>query len=244
MFGYVKVGAAVPQLQLADCVYNKNEICKLAQEAAAKKVQVLTFPELSLTGYTCADLFFQAPLLKAAEAAIAELAEETKHLDLFLLVGAPVPVDNQIFNCGIALYHGKLLGIVPKTHIPNYGEFYEERWFASADDLITEEITYAGQQVPIGADLIFAAEGIPSLQIGVEICEDLWVPIPPSSYQSLYGATLLLNLSASNELASKPIYRHQLVSQQSARTLSAYVYASAGIGESTQDAVFSGHSMI
>lgn len=244
MFGYVKVGAAVPQLKLADCIYNKNEICRLAQEAAAKKVQVLTFPELSLTGYTCADLFFQAPLLKAAEAAIAALAEETKHLDLFLLVGAPVPVDNQTFNCGIALYRGKLLGIVPKTHIPNYGEFYEERWFASADDLLTEEITYAGQQVPIGADLIFTAEGIPSLQIGVEICEDLWVPIPPSSYQSLYGATLLLNLSASNELASKPVYRHQLVSQQSARTLSAYVYASAGIGESTQDAVFSGHSMI
>ena len=149
-----------------------------------------------------------------------------------------------MFNCAVALYKGKLLGIVPKTHIPNYSEFYEERWFASADDLLTEEITYAGQNVPIGADLIFAAADFPALKIGVEICEDLWVPIPPSSYLSLYGATLLLNLSASNELASKPGYRRQLVSQQSARCLSAYVYTSAGTGESTQDAVFSGHSMI
>ena len=153
-------------------------------------------------------------------------------------------MDNQNFNCAAALYKGRLLGIVPKTHIPNYSEFYEERWFSSADDMVAEEITYAGQAVPIGNDLIFAATGIPELKIGVEICEDLWVPIPPSSYLSLYGATLMLNLSASNELASKPGYRHQLVAQQSSRCLAAYVYASAGIGESTQDAVFSGHSMI
>ena len=199
---------------------------------------------MAVTGYTCADLFFQAPLLKAAEKAVQEIAEATKELDLFLLIGAPIAVDNQNFNCAVAIYKGRLLGIVPKTHIPNYSEFYEERWFASADDLLAEEISYAGQNVPIGADLIFAAEGIPELKIGAEICEDLWVPIPPSSYLSLYGATLILNLSASNELASKPGYRQQLVSQQSARTLSAYVYTSAGIGESTQDAVFSGHSMI
>ena len=244
MYGYVKVGSAVPKLRVADCVYNKEEILKLVEAAAAKQVRVLSFPELSVTGYTCADLFFQAPLLHAAEQAIQEIAEATEALNIFLLIGAPIAVDNQMFNCAVALYKGKLLGIVPKTHIPNYSEFYEERWFASADDLLTEEITYAGQNVPIGADLIFAAADFPALKIGVEICEDLWVPIPPSSYLSLYGATLLLNLSASNELASKPGYRRQLVSQQSARCLSAYVYTSAGTGESTQDAVFSGHSMI
>ena len=244
MYGYVKVGSAVPKLRVADCVYNKEEILKLVEAAAAKQVRVLSFPELSVTGYTCADLFFQTPLLHAAEQAIQEIAEATKALNIFLLIGAPIAVDNQMFNCAVALYRGKLLGIVPKTHIPNYSEFYEERWFASADDLLTEEITYAGQNVPIGADLIFAAADFPALKIGVEICEDLWVPIPPSSYLSLYGATLLLNLSASNELASKPGYRRQLVSQQSARCLSAYVYTSAGTGESTQDAVFSGHSMI
>ena len=244
MYGYVKVGSAVPKLRVADCVYNKEEILKLVEAAAAKQVRVLSFPELSVTGYTCADLFFQTPLLHAAEQAIQEIAEATKALNIFLLIGAPIAVDNQMFNCAVALYKGKLLGIVPKTHIPNYSEFYEERWFASADDLLTEEITYAGQNVPIGADLIFAAADFPALKIGVEICEDLWVPIPPSSYLSLYGATLLLNLSASNELASKPGYRRQLVSQQSARCLSAYVYTSAGTGESTQDAVFSGHSMI
>ena len=244
MYGYVKVGSAVPKLRVADCVYNKEEILKLVEAAAAKQVRVLSFPELSVTGYTCADLFFQTPLLHAAEQTIQEIAEATKALNIFLLIGAPIAVDNQMFNCAVALYRGKLLGIVPKTHIPNYSEFYEERWFASADDLLTEEITYAGQNVPIGADLIFAAADFPALKIGVEICEDLWVPIPPSSYLSLYGATLLLNLSASNELASKPGYRRQLVSQQSARCLSAYVYTSAGTGESTQDAVFSGHSMI
>ena len=204
MYGYVKVGSAVPKLRVADCVYNKEEILKLVEAAAAKQVRVLSFPELSVTGYTCADLFFQTPLLHAAEQAIQEIAEATEALNIFLLIGAPIAVDNQMFNCAVALYKGKLLGIVPKTHIPNYSEFYEERWFASADDLLTEEITYAGQNVPIGADLIFAAADFPALKIGVEICEDLWVPIPPSSYLSLYGATLLLNLSASNELASKP----------------------------------------
>ena len=244
MFGYVKVGAAVPKLKLADCIYNKEEILKIIEEAAAKKIRVLTFPELCLTGYTCADLFFQRPLLKAAEQAVAEIAEATKDLDILLTLGVPVALDSQAFNCAAVLYKGEILGLVPKTHLPNYSEFAEERWFSSADDLLVEDIVFAGQAVPIGADLLFAATGMPELKIGVEICEDLWVPIPPSSYQSLYGATLLLNLSASNELASKPFYRHQLVSQQSSRCISAYVYTSAGIGESTQDTVFSGHGMI
>jgi len=244
MFGYVKVGAAVPKLRVADCVYNKEEILKSAKDAAAKGVRVLALPELCVTGYSCADLFFQKSLLSAAETAVAEIAAETAALELLLAVGAPVPADNRIFNCAVVLYHGKILGIVPKTFIPNYSEFYEERWFAGANDLLSESICYAGQIVPIGNDILFVADGIPDLKIGMEICEDLWTPIPPSSYQSLYGATLILNLSASNELAAKPDYRRQLTAQQSSRCLSAYVYASAGIGESTQDTVFSGHSMI
>ena len=244
MYGYVKVGAAVPKLKLADCVYNKEQILEIIKEAAAKGVRVLSFPELCLTGYTCADLFLQRPLLEAAEKAVAEIAEAVKEIDMFILLGTPVALDSQAFNCAAALYKGEILGLVPKTHLPNYSEFAEERWFSSADDLLVERITYAGQDVPIGADLLFAAAGIPDLKIGVEICEDLWVPIPPSSYQALYGATLLLNLSASNDLSGKADYRKHLVTAHSSRCKAAYVYVSAGIGESTQDAVFGGHSMI
>lgn len=244
MYGFIKVGAAVPKLHLADCIANQQEIIQIIKQAQQKGVQVLTFPELALTGYTCGDLFFQLPLLSAAENAIAEIAKATQQIDMLIAIGMPVLADNQAFNCVALLHKGNILGLVPKTFIPNYSEFYEERWFASANDLLHEQITFAGQCVPIGADLLFTAKNIPFLKIGVEICEDLWVPIPPSSYQSLYGATLILNASASNELASKPTYRTQLVSQQSSRCISAYVYASSGIGESTQDAVFSGHSMI
>ena len=244
MFGYVKVGAAVPRLKLADCIYNREQIVAMAKDAAAKGVRVLTFPELCITGYTCADLFMQRPLLVAAEKAVKMIAEETKDLDLFFVIGTPVMLDSQQFNCAAAIYKGEILGLVPKTHLPNYSEFAEERWFSSADDILVERTRYAGQEVPIGSDLLFAAAGIPDLKIGIEICEDLWVPIPPSSYQALYGATLLLNLSASNELSGKANYRRQLVAAHSARCMAAYTYVSAGIGESTQDAVFGGHSMI
>ena len=169
MFGYVKVGAAVPKLRVADCVYNKEEILKSAKDAAAKGVRVLALPELCVTGYSCADLFFQKSLLSAAETAVAEIAAETAALELLLAVGAPVPADNRIFNCAVVLYHGKILGIVPKTFIPNYSEFYEERWFAGANDLLSESICYAGQIVPIGNDILFVADGIPDLKIGMEI---------------------------------------------------------------------------
>ena len=244
MFGYVKVGAAVPRLKLADCIYNKEQIVEIAKDAAAKGVRVLTFPELCMTGYTCADLFMQRPLLSAAEMAVAEIVEETKELDLFLTVGTPVVLDSQQFNCAVAIYKGEILGIVPKTHLPNYSEFSEERRFSSADDILVEHIHYAGQDVPIGSDLLFAATGIPDLKIGIEICEDLWVPIPPSSYQALYGATVLLNLSASNELSGKAEYRRRMVAQHSSACMASYVYVSSGIGETTQDAVFGGHGMI
>lgn len=244
MFGYVKVGAAVPRLRLADCIYNKEQIVAMAKDAAAKGVRVLTFPELCITGYTCADLFMQRSLLVAAEKCVKAIAEETKDLDLFFAIGAPVALDSQAFNCAVAIYKGEILGLVPKTHLPNYSEFAEERWFSSADDILVERINYAGQNVPIGSDLLFAAAGIPDLKIGIEICEDLWVPIPPSSYQALYGATLLLNLSASSETSGKAIYRRRMVAQHSASCMASYVYVSCGIGESTQDCVFGGHSMI
>lgn len=244
MFGYVKVGAAVPRLRLADCIYNKEQIVAMAKDAAAKGVRVLTFPELCITGYTCADLFMQRSLLVAAEKCVKTIAEETKDLDLFLAIGAPVALDSQAFNCAVAIYKGEILGLVPKTHLPNYSEFAEERWFSSADDILVERINYAGQNVPIGSDLLFAAAGIPDLKIGIEICEDLWVPIPPSSYQALYGATLLLNLSASSETSGKAIYRRRMVAQHSASCMASYVYVSCGIGESTQDCVFGGHSVI
>ena len=244
MFGYVKVGAAVPRLKLADCIYNKEQIVAMAKDAAAKGVRVLTFPELCITGYTCADLFMQRSLLVATEKAVKAIAAETADLDLFFVIGAPIPLDSQAFNCAVAIYKGEILGLVPKTHLPNYSEFAEERWFSSADDILVDHIRYADQEVPIGSDLLFAAAGIPDLKIGIEICEDLWVPIPPSSYQALYGATLLLNLSASNELSGKAAYRRRMVAQHSASSMASYVYVSCGIGESTQDAVFSGHSMI
>ena len=244
MFGYVKVGAAVPRLKLADCIYNKEQIVAMAKDAAAKGVRVLTFPELCITGYTCADLFMQRSLLVATEKAVKAIAAETADLDLFFVIGAPIPLDSQAFNCAVAIYKGEILGLVPKTHLPNYSEFAEERWFSSADDILVDHIRYADQEVPIGSDLLFAAAGIPDLKIGIEICEDLWVPIPPSSYQALYGATLLLNLSASNELSGKSAYRRRMVAQHSASCMASYVYVSCGIGESTQDAVFSGHSMI
>lgn len=244
MYGYVRLGAAVPKVRVADCIYNKEEIIKSIEDAYKKGVKVLTFPELAITGYTCADLFFQLPLIHAAEDAIKDIAKASASMDMVIVLGAPIVADHQTFNCAVLLHQGRILGIVPKTFIPNYNEFYEDRWFASAKDLIREEIVYAGQTVPMGADLLFHCDTMPDLKIGVEICEDLWVPVPPSSYQAVYGATVLLNLSASTEQASKPIYRKQLITQQSSRCIAAYVYASAGIGESTQDAVFSGHSMI
>lgn len=244
MYHFIKVAAAVPQVKVADCLFNQEHILKTIADAHKAQVKVLVFPELCVTAYTCADLFFQTPLILGAEKAIAAIAAATIDVDMLLAIGVPVICDNQTFNCAALLHKGRILGLVPKTLLPNYNEFYEERWFACGADLLSEEIFFAGQMVPIGADLIFAAPNIPYLKVGVEICEDLWGPIPPSSYLSMYGATLLLNLSASNELAGKPHYRRQLVSQQSSRCIAAYVYSSAGLGESTQDAVFSGHSMI
>lgn len=244
MYSFIRTAAAVPVLKVADCVYNTEEIIKLIDEASKKDVKILAFPELSITSYTCGDLFAQSTLIEYAEKSLEKIAEFSKDKDMFITVGLPVCCDNQTFNCIAGISKGKILGLIPKTNLPNYSEFYEERWFSSADDLISDEITICGQTVPIGSDILFTVENIKNLTIGIEVCEDLWSPIPPSSYQSIFGATVIINGSASNELATKHEYRRNLVAQQSSRCICGYIYSSAGTGESTQDTVFSGHSMI
>lgn len=244
MYGFIRTAAAVPKLKVADCIYNTDEILNIIEEAYKKDVKILAFPELSITSYTCADLFAQTTLIEYAEKSLERIAEFSKDKDMFITVGLPVCCDNQTFNCIAAISKGKILGLIPKTCLPNYSEFYEERWFASSADIISDEITICGQTVPIGADILFTVENIKNLTIGIEVCEDLWSPIPPSSYQSIFGATIIINGSASNELATKHEYRRNLVSQQSSRCICGYIYSSAGTGESTQDTVFSGHSMI
>lgn len=244
MYSFIRTAAAVPVLKVADCVYNTEEIIKLIDEASKKDVKILAFPELSITSYTCGDLFAQSTLIEYAEKSLEKIAEFSKDKDMFITVGLPVCCDNQTFNCIAGISNGKILGLIPKTNLPNYSEFYEERWFSSADDLISDEITICGQTVPIGSDILFTVENIKNLTIGIEVCEDLWSPIPPSSYQSIFGATVIINGSASNELATKHEYRRNLVAQQSSRCICGYIYSSAGTGESTQDTVFSGHSMI
>ncbi len=243
--GFVRAGTAVPRLKVANCDFNAQGIIDSMVQAEASKIKVLVFPELSIAGYTCGDLFHQAPLRESALAAVARILEATvSKFSGVVFVGCPLVVRDRLFNCAIVMRGGKILGVVPKTYLPNYKEFYERRWFSPAEDSEDTEITLFGQTVPFGTDLLFAASDVPGLIIGVEICEDLWVPVPPSSLQALAGATMLVNLSASNELIGKEGYRKQLVFNQSARCLAAYVYASCGTGESSTDIVFSGHCLI
>lgn len=242
--GFIRVAAAVPELKVADCQYNAikiSELTKAANEAAAR---IVVFPELSLTGYSCGDLFHQHTLLQAALKQLKGLLEATASIDTVVIVGIPIVTDNQLFNCAAVMQKGRLLGIVPKTYIPGYKEFYEERWFASGSRAICNSIQLFGLEVPFGTDLLFEAHGEYDVCFGIEICEDLWVPIPPSSYQALSGASVLFNLSASNELIGKSEYRQELVRQQSARCIAGYVYASAGVCESTTDVVYGGHALI
>ncbi len=241
MFGFVKVAAAVPNVKVADCIYNKEQIINKIEEATEKGVQILCFPELSITAYTCGDLFFQSSLLEGAKAALEEILAVTVDKDMLIAVGMPLVIEDELYNCGVMLRQGKLLGIVPKQFIPNYNEFYEKRWFALGSQLEVTEIELLGQTVPVGSDLLFE---MGEVKVGLEICEDVWTPIPPSSMLALAGANVILNLSASNEIISKRAYRQSLISQQSARLMSAYVYVSAGGEESTTDLVFSGHSII
>ena len=244
MYGFFRAGAAVPKLKVADCNYNKVQIMELINEAEKNKVKAIVFPELCLSAYTCADLFLQRTLINECEKVLSEIVEETKDKDIFIILGLPVEADSTTFNCAAVLHKGKILGAVPKTYIPNYGEFYEKRWFSSSNAVLSSEIMLCGQKVPFGANMLFRDFKRPEITFAIEICEDLWSPIPPSSYYAVKGATVIFNLSASNELAAKNEYRRSLVSGQSASAICGYVYSSSGVGESTQDLVFSGHSLI
>jgi len=243
--GFIKVAAGTPKIRVADCRCNAEQIFTLMREADRQGVRVLCLPELCLTGYTCGDLFLQPTLLKGAEEGLATILEATKNLDMVTAIGLPVrdKLDNKLYNCAAVIQKGEILGLVPKTYIPNYGEFYEGRWFASGKDLdVTVEL--CGQQVWMSPNAVFECETMPGLVIGVEICEDLWAPEPPSTALARAGATLILNLSASDEVVGKADYRRRLVTGQSARCACGYVYADAGEGESTTDLVFAGHDLI
>ncbi len=240
-YGFVKVAAAVPQVAMADCARNAERIVALAQQAARRGVELVAFPELAVTGYTCADLFLQPALLDAADEALGEIMRQTRKLPLALIVGLPLRHEDRLYNCAAVVAQGRLLGVVPKSYIPNYAEFYEARWFASGAGIEEERITAAGQEADFGTELTFAVNGA---EFGIEICEDLWVASPPSSRLALNGAKLIFNLSASPEGVGKHAYLRELVAQQSARTHTAYVYCSAGFGESSTDLVFAGNGLI
>lgn len=243
MYGFVRTAAAVPKLRVADCDYNTNEIINMINDASEKNVELCVFPELSITGYTCADLFLQTALINAAEESLCRIVEATNGKNMVVVVGLPINIGNRLYNCSTAIFEGEILGVVPKIYIPNYSEYYEKRWFKSGLEL-KGMIALCGQSVPVGTNLVFAAEGIDNFTFGIEICEDLWANIPPSCNLTLSGALIIVNTSASNELATKNEYRRSLVAGQSARCICGYIYSSSGMGESTQDMVFSGHSLI
>ncbi len=242
--GFVRLAVISPELRVADVRFNTDRIRDAIIAAATEKCGFLLFPELSLTAYTCGDLFFQPLLLEQARIALQELAAFTASDRTTIVVGAPIEQGGRLFNCAIFIACGRILGIVPKTYLPNTQEFYEERWFSSAFERTADSIDWQGERIPFGTDLLFRAAEFPDCLVGVEICEDAWTASPPSGRMAVQGATLLLNLSASPELLGKAEYRRALVQAQSARCLAAYAYASAGPGESSTDLVFSGHSLI
>lgn len=240
-YGYIRVCAGVPQVRVADVDYNRSQTESMVKDAAAAGASILVLPELGITGYTCGDLFEQPLLIESAERAVVELAAATSSLPVLFAVGCPVDKAGRRYNCAVVIYCGQILGIIPKTHIPNYGEFYERRWFESGEGCFSDSVMFGGLAVSFGTDLIFAIEGV---KVGVEICEDLWVPNPPSVALTGGGADIILNLSASDELIGKHDYLRSLISQQSARCRCVYAYASAGWGESSTDLVFAGNAII
>ena len=244
--GFVKIAAATPDLRVADCAYNASEIIKQAKQAAAKGAHLIVFPELCLTGYTCGDLFLQQTLLDGALAALETVCRETAGLNAAVVVGLPFMQQGKLFNVAAVLCGGKIEGIVPKQFIPNYSEFYEQRHFVSGAGVPFQTVSLLGQDTLFagGEPLVFQCADMPEFTLGVEICEDLWVADPPSTRLAQAGATVIVNLSASDEIIGKASYRRDLVRQQSARLLCAYLYADAGFGESTQDLVFAGHDLI
>ncbi len=242
MFGFYRVATCSPVVKVADAEFNTARILELAEKAAAHSASVVLFPELAVTAYSCGDLFHNETLLNAAEHAVSRIAEKSASLPSVFIVGAPVRRQNRLFNAAVVIQHGRLCGIVPKTNLPNYREFYEKRYFSSGYGIRNATADFAGQtEIPFGTDLIFRSES--ELVFGIEICEDMWSTVPPSSYLALNGATLILNPSASNELVGKADYRRELVRGQSARCVAAYAYVSAGVSESTMDTVCGGHSI-
>lgn len=242
--GFARVAVGVPECKVADPAFNAAQTIALAQQAAQGGAVLVAFPELGLSAYTCDDLFHQKALLDACEAALDQVARATAELDIAVIVGVPLRVAHQLYNCAVVIAGGRILGVVPKSFLPNYSEFYEARQFSAADCAVATEIRLLDQTVPFGPELLFQMEKLPLFQFHVEICEDVWVPIPPSSFAALAGATVLVNLSASNIVVGKSAYRHQLVAQQSARCLAAYMYTSAGRGESSTDLAWDGQALI
>ena len=243
-YGLIKVAAATPAVKVADTEYNAGQIIDIVRTAAAGGVKLLVLPELCITGYTCGDLFLQKTLLDGAKDALKKITKATEGTDLLCFVGLPLSLDGKLYNCAAALHGGKVLGIVPKTYIPNYGEFYEKRYFSGAVPGIAEIGVGGTAPVLFGTDLLFSCESLPELIVAAEICEDVWAPSPPSSRHAVAGATVIVNLSASDELVAKDEYRRGLVSGQSARLVSGYIYTDAGEGESTTDVVYTGHNLI
>ncbi len=242
-YGYIKVASAIPSVKVGDCQFNLQEIEQMIARAEGQGVEVIVFPELSITGYTCQDLFRQQLLLDVAEQSVLMLLDFTRQLDIIVIVGAPVQVGMILLNCAVVIQKGEILAIIPKTYLPNYSEFYEKRWFASSQDLHPTEILYAGSKTMVTAQpTIFRT--YTGATFGVELCEDVWAPEPPSTFLTLAGADIIFNLSASDELIGKHAYLQQLLSQQSARTMSGYVYSGSGFGESTQDVVYGGNALI
>ena len=242
--GFVRCGAIVPRLKVADVDFNVNEIINQIKRAECKKIQIACFPELSITGYSCGDLFYQDILIEKAKNGLKQILETTRDIDIISILGMPIKSENQLFNVAVVIQKGEILGIVPKTFIPKYAEFYEKRWFASSKNAKQNEIVLFGKKIPFGIDLLFKDKENEDICFGIEICEDLWAVESPSNKIALNGGTIIFNLSASNEVVGKNEYRKDLVRIQSAKTISGYVYSSSGVNESTTDTVFSGSSMI
>ena len=243
-YGYVKVGASTLELKVSDTIYNVQTIKKQIDEAVNKNIQIISFPELSITGYTCGDLFNQDILIDKSYEGLKDLVDYSKDKMIVIIVGSPIKCENKLYNCAVVINNGKILGIVPKTYIPNYNEFYEMRWFKSSNDLKIKEINLFNEFVPIGVDLIFTSKLDDELKFGVEICEDVWSLYPKSNDYASSGASIIFNLSASNETIGKYDFRKELIKMQSIKTISGYVYSSSGINESSTDLLFSGSSLI
>ena len=241
--GFITVAAAIPQVKVADCIFNTQQIESMIAQAEGKGVEVIVFPELCITGYTCQDLFRQHALLEQTETAVMMLLDFTRKLDVITIVGLPVIVGDLLLNCAAVIQKGDLLALIPKTYLPNYSEFYEKRWFASSQDLHPTEIRFAGTRITVTREpqLIRTCDGA---ILGIEICEDVWAPAPPSNRLALAGADLIFNLSSSDELIGKHAYLKSVLAQQSARTITGYIYSSSGFGESTQDVVYGGNALI